>query len=115
MIKMLCGLTPDPVLGRHRPMKPASRPAAAPQLTRRLGEIVGEDRSDRARALSPREREVLALVAQGLNNREIAEQLAIAPATARNHVSNLLAKLGMSRRSEAAATAAAAGLTHSHD
>ena len=58
-----------------------------------------------------REREVLALVAQGLTNKQIAERLVVAETTARNHVSHILDRLGMHRRSEAAALAAQVGLT----
>ena len=61
-------------------------------------------------ALSEREREVLVLVAQGLTNKEIAGRLTISEKTARNHVSRVLEKLGLSRRSEAAAFAAQHGL-----
>lgn len=52
--------------------------------------------------LSPREREVLELVAQGLTNREIAERLHISPVTARNHVSRILTKLSLENRTQAA-------------
>jgi NarL family two-component system response regulator LiaR len=55
--------------------------------------------------LSRREREVLALIAQGLNNDEIAEQLVISPATARHHVSACIQKLGAANRTQAAALA----------
>jgi two-component system response regulator DevR len=61
---------------------------------------------DRAGAeLTEREREVLALVARGHTNKQIAEVLIVSEKTARNHVSNILEKLGLSRRSEAAAFA----------
>lgn len=60
--------------------------------------------------LSPREREVLALIARGLTNRQIAGELVISEHTARNHVTSILDKLGLSRRAEAAAYAARLGL-----
>jgi DNA-binding CsgD family transcriptional regulator len=56
-------------------------------------------------ALTPREQEVLELLAEGQSNREIAAKLFIAPKTASVHVSNILAKLGASSRTEAAAIA----------
>ena len=55
--------------------------------------------------LTPREREVLALVADGRTNRQIAETLFISDKTASVHVSNILAKLGVANRGEAAAVA----------
>lgn len=55
--------------------------------------------------LTEREREVLALVARGYTNKQIAETLFVSEKTARNHVSHILEKLGLSRRSEAAAYA----------
>jgi DNA-binding NarL/FixJ family response regulator len=61
-------------------------------------------------ALSPREREVLALVAQGMTNRQIAEQLVISEHTARNHVASILDKLGLSSRAAAAALAGRLGI-----
>ncbi len=60
--------------------------------------------------LSPREAEVLALVAEGRTNRQIAEELFISPKTASVHVSNILAKLGVANRGEAAALARRDGL-----
>jgi len=55
--------------------------------------------------LTEREREVLALVARGYTNKQIADTLFVSEKTARNHVSHILDKLGLSRRSEAAAFA----------
>ena len=56
--------------------------------------------------LTPQERRILDLIAQGKTNRQIGEDLFLAEKTVKNHVSHLLAKLGMGRRSEAAAYAA---------
>ncbi|MER5637576.1 AAA family ATPase [Kitasatospora sp. NPDC002227] len=58
-----------------------------------------------ALGLTPRERDVLRLLTQGRTNRQIAEELYISPKTASVHVSNILAKLGVGTRGEAAATA----------
>jgi DNA-binding NarL/FixJ family response regulator len=55
--------------------------------------------------LTSREREVLALVAEGRSNRQIADALFISAKTASVHVSNILAKLGVANRGEAAAVA----------
>lgn len=55
--------------------------------------------------LTEREREVLALIARGYTNKQIANTLIVTEKTARNHVSHILEKLGLARRSEAAAFA----------
>jgi len=60
--------------------------------------------------LSRRERQVLDLVASGLTNREIAEQLVVSPETVKKHARNIYAKLGVSNRMEAATRARALGL-----
>jgi NarL family two-component system response regulator LiaR len=52
--------------------------------------------------LSPREQQVLELVARGLDNNEIAAELCISPRTAKNHVSSILTKLGVTNRIQAA-------------
>jgi predicted ATPase/DNA-binding CsgD family transcriptional regulator len=59
-----------------------------------------------ASALTAREDEVVALLAAGLSNRDIARELVISPATAARHVANILAKLGFSSRSQVAVWAA---------
>ena len=74
-------------------------PEAAEILQRRMEGGV----SDELARLSPQERNVLKLIAEGLTNRQIAEELDLAEKTVKNYVSNLLRKLDMRRRSEAAA------------
>lgn len=56
--------------------------------------------------LSPQERRILDLISEGRTNRQIGQELYLAEKTVKNYVSNLLAKLGMQRRTEAAAYAA---------
>ena len=56
--------------------------------------------------LTQQERKILDLIAEGLTNRQIGERMFLAEKTVKNYVSNLLAKLGMERRTEAAAFAA---------
>lgn len=60
--------------------------------------------------LTPRERAVLALVVKGLNNREIGEQLHLATGTVRNHVSDIMGKLAVADRTQAAVLAVQRGL-----
>jgi len=59
--------------------------------------------------LTPREREVLELVARGLSNLEISARLTISDKTVRNHVSIILSKLGVNGRAQAVAFARDAG------
>ena len=65
--------------------------------------------------LTPREREVLALVAQGSSNLQIAEALVVSERTARTHVSAILAKLGLASRTQAALWAVRGGLAPDAD
>ncbi len=61
---------------------------------------------DLTSSLSAQERRILTRLAEGKTNREIADEMYLAEKTVKNYVSNLLAKMGMARRSEAAAYAA---------
>ncbi|MDT0484029.1 response regulator transcription factor [Streptomyces canus] len=69
--------------------EPAETPALAPELA----------------GLSPRERDILALIGDGLTNREIGKKLYLSEKTVKNHISRLLAKLGVQRRVQAAVLA----------
>ncbi|MFC8430677.1 response regulator [Streptomyces sp. NPDC057253] len=68
---------------------PAETPALSPELA----------------SLSPRERDILALIGDGLTNREIGKKLYLSEKTVKNHISRLLAKLGVQRRVQAAVLA----------
>ncbi len=75
-----------------------------PDATRRVLERIrnppAED--ERLAALTPQERRILGLITDGLTNRQIADEMFLAEKTVKNYVSNLLAKLGMERRTQAA-------------
>ncbi|HEX8648162.1 MAG TPA: LuxR C-terminal-related transcriptional regulator [Thermoleophilaceae bacterium] len=92
--------TADVVPGRHMAIfangKNGSQTVAAPE----------EPGSRRARSqLTPREREILQMIADGLTDREIAKRLVLSPATARTHARNLIGKLGAHTRAQAVAIA----------
>ena len=62
----------------------------------------GDEEDERIASLTDQERKILELVAEGLTNRQIAERIHLAEKTVKNYVSNILGKLGMQRRTEAA-------------
>lgn len=64
--------------------------------------LLSTSESDAIALLTEREREVLTLLGQGLNNKEIADLMFVTEGTAKNHVSNLIAKLGLRDRTQAA-------------
>ncbi len=77
----------------------------------RRDELEQEAEPEPTHELSARELEVLRLIARGMENAEIAHELGISPRTAKNHVSNILAKLGLPGRVQAAIYAVRRGLT----
>ncbi len=80
-------------------------PQVSKQATTRLTTLAQGGTHAPGDELTEREREVIALIARGYTNKQIADALVVSEKTARNHVSNILEKLGLSRRSEAAAFA----------
>ena len=86
-------------------------PAVAGTVARRLRQPAAVEGAEAARlGLTPRELDVLRLVARGLPNRSIGDALGITERTARTHVSNILAKLGLTSRTQAALFAVEHGL-----
>jgi DNA-binding NarL/FixJ family response regulator len=75
-------------------------PTLVARVSERLRQPPAED--ERLARLTGQERRILALIADGLTNREIADQMHLAEKTVKNYVSHLLAKLGMERRTQAA-------------
>ena len=82
----------------------AGRPTLAPEATQVLIQAASQGPAP-GHDLTPRERQVLALMIEGLNNPEIAARLGVSRSTARAHVSSILSKLGVSNRAEAVALA----------
>jgi pimeloyl-ACP methyl ester carboxylesterase/DNA-binding CsgD family transcriptional regulator len=101
----LDGSTHFPWAGDFAPVARALRSSLAPQpaATRTAGSTEGE-------LLTAREREVLGLVANGLTDEEIADQLVLSPHTVHRHVANIRTKLGRGSRTAAVAEAARLGL-----
>jgi DNA-binding CsgD family transcriptional regulator len=112
-------------LAVQRPRSAIEQARAALQLFERLGAARHGDEAARllrelgapgrpaprtGAVLSKREQQVLALLGEGLSNPQIAERLVISPRTAEHHVHNVLAKLGLGNRAEAAAYAAREGI-----
>ena len=89
----------------------AGRSLLDPSVTARVVERLrnGQEEDELLARLSPQERNILRLIADGLTNRQIAEQVHLAEKTVKNYVSNLLSKLGMERRTQAAVYAARLG------
>ena len=84
----------------HSLLDPVLRERAAKRIRS------GPEEDERLSHLTPQERRILDLLADGMTNRQIADEMFLAEKTVKNYVSNLLAKMGISRRTEAAVYAA---------
>ncbi|GAA2895637.1 response regulator transcription factor [Streptomyces mexicanus] len=80
-------------------------PSAATRLMARMRGGQQQEEPDALPGLTDREREILALIGEGLTNRQIGQRLYLAEKTVKNHISRLLAKLGVERRIQAAVIA----------
>jgi DNA-binding NarL/FixJ family response regulator len=85
-------------------------PSMLPALLRQVGRTLTASAYPSAEKLSARELEVLRLIAEGCTNQEIAEKLILSPTTVKTHVQNILQKLGVSDRTQAAVHAVRCGL-----
>ena len=75
-------------------------PRVSAALAERVATLAAVRQQSNSHALTPREREIAALITDGLSNKQIARRLSIEPATVKNHVHNILSKLGVSRRDQ---------------
>ena len=78
-------------------------PAVTGKVLERMRRIAASDQPDELSALTPQERKILALVAEGKTNKEIASEVFLSDKTVKNYVSSILAKLNLERRAQAAA------------
>jgi DNA-binding NarL/FixJ family response regulator len=107
-------IEPEELFARLRGVAQGEAPISRVMASRILREFarVGTEGPppDSTRSLTPREREVLQLVTKGLTNKEIGAQLHIAENTVKNHLRNILEKLHLQNRAQAAAYAVREGL-----
>jgi two-component system response regulator DevR len=89
-------------------------PAVTGRVLERVRRIATGDQPDELSQLTPQERKILALVAEGKTNKEIAAEVFLSDKTVKNYVSSILAKLNLERRAQAAAYVARIG-THGAD
>lgn len=91
----------------------AGRSLLHPGASRKVSERVRSESRDDPRfgSLNLRERQILGLITDGLNNRQIGERLGLKEKTVKNYASNMLRKLGLERRTQAAVL----GLQHRHE
>jgi DNA-binding NarL/FixJ family response regulator len=114
---LLKDVTPEQLIAAVRTVS-AGDALLAPTITRRLVERFARPApspsgdADAIATLTPREREVFVLLAQGLANAEIADALIVGEATVKSHVAAILAKLDLRNRAQAVVLAYESGLVH---
>ncbi|MFH9425873.1 response regulator [Streptomyces sp. NPDC017529] len=112
---LLKDTAPEQLVQDIRSLTAERRPLASPVATAVINGYLARCRTNEAAAmvgiLSPRERYALSLLGRGLTNLQIARRMGVAPSTAKDHVSALLAKLGNLNRVQAAVIADRAGIT----
>jgi DNA-binding NarL/FixJ family response regulator len=96
--------------GHTVPLWPALSRLARRRPSPRTGQVPMADSGEAASVLTPRELDVLKLVAQGLSNPGIARQLVLSEHTVKRHLANILRKLNLSSRAAAAAWGVRVGL-----
>jgi DNA-binding NarL/FixJ family response regulator len=84
-------------------------PAVTGKVLERMRRIATSDQPDELAALTQQERKILALVADGMTNKEIAAEIFLSDKTVKNYVSSILSKLNLERRAQAAAYVAKLG------
>ena len=90
-------------------------PAVTGKVLERMRRIAANDQPDELSALTAQERKILALVAEGKTNKEIAAEVYLSDKTVKNYVSSILSKLNLERRAQAAAFVAKLDSTHRAD
>jgi two-component system, NarL family, response regulator LiaR len=108
---LLKTVQPQELVGAIRTVHRGEAPLSPAVATRLVEEVAGRgERRAPGRDLTGREREVLALVARGRQNKAIARELGVSERTVKTHVSNILGKLGLDDRTQAALYAVRTGL-----
>ena len=79
------------------------QPEELPSTVQRVRQIANGEFHDELSALTPQERKILLLVAEGKTNKEVAAEVFLSDKTVKNYVSSILAKLNLERRAQAAA------------